>query len=172
MLHLLMTPRTARTVRGLIGAVVETATDAIRSVVAPATLVAKQVTPAVEVEAPAVVEAPDPTDLFTADELPAVEDIERAALGYDLAADSARSADRAKRKHRKLLDRLPAGTYGAWLVRRVASNRQTVDLDKVRAIFEEHGLGEVPMRDTAPSLRVERVQVAAADVEVLAGVAA
>ncbi|MFI0964621.1 hypothetical protein ACH4S8_24970 [Streptomyces sp. NPDC021080] len=157
MLNLLMSPRTARKVVGLIGAVVETAADAIRSVIAPATLVAKQDTPAAEAEAPSVVEAPDPADLFTDDQLPAVEDIERAALGYDLAADSARSADRAKRKHRKLLDRLPAGTYGAWLVRRVASNRQTVDLDKVRAIFEQHGLGDVPMRDTAPSLRVERI---------------
>lgn len=157
MLNALMSPRTARTVRGLIGALVDTAADAIRSVIAPATLVTEQATPAAESEAPAVVEAPDPTDLFTADELPAIEDIERAALGFDLAADSARSADRAKRKHRKLLDRLPAGTYGAWLVRRVASNRQTVDLDKVRAIFEEHGLGEVPMRDNAPSLRVERI---------------
>ncbi|MFD8739429.1 hypothetical protein ACFV06_31585 [Streptomyces sp. NPDC059618] len=171
MLHLLMSPRTARTVRGLIGAVVETAADAIRSVIAPATLVAKQETPAVETEAPAVVEAPDPAGLYEADEIPAVEDIERAALGYDLAADSARSADRAKRKHRKLLDRLPAGTYGTWLVRRVASNRQTVDLDKVRAIFEQHGLGDVPMRDTAPSLRVERIVTVDAD-ETLTAVAA
>ncbi|MFE2530445.1 hypothetical protein [Streptomyces sp. NPDC059371] len=171
MLHLLMSPGAARTVRGLIGAVVETATDAIRSVIAPAALVAEQSTPAVEAEAPATVEAPDPAGLFTADELPAVEDIERAALGYDLAADSARSADRAKRKHRKLLDRLPAGTYGTWHVRRVASNRQTVDLDKVRAIFEEHGLGDVPMRDNAPSLRVERI-VTAADVETLTEAAA
>jgi hypothetical protein len=172
MLNLLMSPRTARTVVGLISTVVETAVDAIRSVIAPATLVAEQETPAVEAEAPVVVDAPDPDGLFADDELPAVEDIERAALGYDLAADSARSADRAKRKHRKLLDRLPAGTYGSWLVRRVASGRQTVDLDKVRAIFEEHGLGDVPMRDNAPSLKVERVEVAAADVETLAGVAA
>ncbi|MEU0433694.1 hypothetical protein ABZ153_19040 [Streptomyces sp. NPDC006290] len=171
MLHLLMTPRTARTVRGLIGAVVETAADAIRSVIAPATLVAEQNAPTVETEAPAVVEAPDPADLFTADEIPATEDIERAALGYDLAADSARSADRAKRKHRKLLDRLPAGTYGAWLVRRVTSNRQTVDLDKVRAIFEQHGLGDVPMRDNAPSLRVERATSVPADETLIAAAA-
>lgn len=170
MFNLLMSPRTARTVRGLIGAVVGTAADAVRSVIAPASLV-EQPAPAVETEAPAAVEAPDPAGLFADDELPAVEDIERAALGYDLAADSARSADRAKRKHRKLLDRLPAGTYGAWLVRRVASSRQTVDLEKVRAIFEQHGLGDVPMRDNAPSLRVERI-VAAADVEVLTEAAA
>lgn len=151
-MHLLMSPRTVGTVRGLLG----TIADAVRSVVAPATLVERT-------EAPATVEAPDPAGLYAADELPAVEDIERAALGYDLAADSARSADRAKRKHKKLLDRLPAGTYGAWIVRQVASNRQTVDLDKVRAIFKANGLGEVPMRDTAPSLRVERAEVVPAD---------
>lgn len=147
MIHLLTSPRTVGTVRSLLG----TVADAVRSVVAPATLVERTETP--------VVEAPYPAGLYAADEIPAVEDIERAALGYDLAADSARSADRAKRKHKKLLDRLPAGTYGAWIVRRVASNRQTVDLDKVRAIFKANGLGEVPMRDTAPSLRVERAEV-------------
>ena len=161
MLNLLMSPRTARTVRGLIG----TLADAVRSVVAPATLV-EQTAP----EAPTVVEAPEPAGLFTEDETPAIEDIERAALGYDLAADSARSADRAKRKHRKLLDRLPAGTYGSWRVRRVASNRQTVDLDKVRAIFKAHGLGDVPMRDNAPSLRVERIEAAPVADETLTAV--
>jgi hypothetical protein len=166
-----MSPRTARTVVGLIGALAGVAADAVRSVIAPATLV-EQPEPAAEAEAPAVVEAPDPTDLFADDELPAVEDIERAALGFDLAADSARSADRAKRKHRKLLDRLPAGTYGAWLVRRVASSRQTVDLEKVRAIFEQHGLGDVPMRDNAPSLKVERIDIALAVDETLTAAAA
>ncbi|MEY2243168.1 hypothetical protein AB8A21_09530 [Streptomyces sp. BF23-18] len=171
MFNLLMSPRTARTVRGLIGAVVETAADAIRSVIAPATLV-EQPEPAVETEAPAAVDAPDPVGLFTADELPAVEDIEAAASSYDEAADQARAADRAKRKTRKLLDRLPAGTYGAWIVRRVASNRQTIDLDKVRAIFEQHGLGDVPMRDNAPSLRVERAITAPADDEPLIAAAA
>ena len=157
MIHLLMSPRTARTVRSLIG----TVSDAVRSVVNPAALVADQA------EAPAVVEAPEPAGLYTEAELPAVEDIARAALGYDLAADSARSADRAKRKHRKVLDRLPSGTYGGWLVRRVASSKQTPDLVKIRAIFEEHGLGQVPMRTVAPSLRVERVEV---DTAVLAAV--
>lgn len=150
MLNFLMTPRTVGTVRGLLGLVA----DAVRSVVAPATLV-EQTT-----EAPAP--AADPAGLFTEDEMPPVEQIERAALGFDLAADSARAADRAKRKHRKLLDRLPAGTYGQWIVRRVASSRQTPDLVAIRATYERLGLGDVPMRDTAPSLRVERVEVPAA----------
>ncbi len=160
MLNLLTSPRTARTVRGLIG----TLADGVRSVIAPASLAA--------VQAPAVEIVPDPADVLAADELPPVEEIEAAAASYDAAADQARAADRAKRKSRKLLDRLPAGTYGGWIVRRVTSNRQTVDLDKVRAIFEQHGLGDVPMRDNAPSLRVERAAVAPTATEVLAGVAA
>ncbi|MDQ0831922.1 hypothetical protein QF032_003766 [Streptomyces achromogenes] len=148
MLQLLMSPRTARTVRGLIG----TLADAVRSVTNPAALVERQAEPA----------PVEPAGLYTTDDMPPLESIEAAALGYDLAADSARSADRAKRKHRKLLDRLPAGTYGSWLVRRVSSSRQTVDLDAVRVIFKTHGLGDVPMRDTAPSLRVERIDTPAA----------
>jgi hypothetical protein len=143
--------------RALLG----TVADAVRSVVAPASLVADKV------EAPAVEagQAPEPAGLFTEDELPPVADIERAVFAFDLACDSARAADRAKRKHRKLIDRLPSGTYGGWIVRRVASNRQTVDLEKVRAIFERHGLGEVPMRDTAPSLRVELAAGVPVDVD-------
>lgn len=162
MLHLLTSPRTGRTVRALIG----TVADAVRSVVAPAALVQDQAT---ETPAPAAVEAPEPAGLYTEDEMPELAAIERAALGYDLAADNARAADRAKRKHRKLLDRLPSGAYGQWIIRRVASSRQTVDLDAVRRIFEQHGLGDVPMRTTAPTLRIER---AAVDAETLAEVAA
>src|SRR5688500_169455 len=117
-----MTPRTARSMRGLLG----TVADAVRSIVDPAALVQAQQPAVVEV---AEVAAPEPTGLYTEAEMPTVEAIERAALSYDLACDSARAADRAKRKHRKLLDKLPAGTYGGWIVRRVASNRQTVDLE-------------------------------------------
>lgn len=165
MLHLLMSPRTGRTVRAMIG----TVADAVRSVVAPATLVEQTAT-----EAPAP--AADPVDTYTADEMPAVADIERAALGYDLAADNARRADRAKRAARKILDRLPSGVYGQWAVERVSSSRQTADLDQIRAIFKANGLGPVPMKANAPSLKVRRAEAPApvADVaaELLAGVAA
>lgn len=160
MLNLLMSPRTARTVRGLLG----TVADAVRSVITPAALV--------EAQALETIEAPDPAGLYEADEMPELADIETAAADYDKAADQARTADRAKRKSRKLLDRLPAGTYGGWLVRRVASNRQTVDLEAVRRIFKEHGLGDVPMRDNAPSLRVERVESESAHTAASAAVAA
>lgn len=159
MLHLLTTPATARrTVRGVLG----TIADAARSVVAPAALVEAK---AAATEAPAAepTEAPDPQGLLSEDEMPDVADIERAALSFDLACDNARQADRTKRKHRKLLDKLPAGTYGQWLVRRVPSNRQTPDLVAIRATYERLGLGDIPMRDAAPSLRVERAELPAVD---------
>lgn len=150
MFHLLMSPRAARNIRGLL----TTVSAAVRSVVAPATLVEHTAT-----EAPAP--AADPADTYTADEMPELVAIERAALGYDLAADNARRADRAKRAARKILDRLPAGTYGNWVVERVASNRQTADLDAIRAIFKANGLGPVPMKANAPSLRVTRAELGA-----------
>ncbi|MFJ8934181.1 hypothetical protein ACIRL0_00465 [Streptomyces sp. NPDC102365] len=153
MLNLLMTPRTARTVRNLIG----TVADAVRSVVAPASLVEAQ-PPAPATEAAT---EPEPAGLYTADEMPELVTIERAALGYDLAADNARRADRAKRAARKTLDRLPAGRYGQWIVERIASNRQTADLDAIRATYKRLGLGPVPMKDAQPSLKVRRAEPAA-----------
>ncbi|MFJ1667338.1 hypothetical protein ACIOK4_13310 [Streptomyces bottropensis] len=145
------------------------ARDAVRSVVAPAALVADQ---AATVEP---VEAPDPADVYTEADMPELVAIERAALGYDLAADNARRADRAKRAARKILDRLPSGTYGAWVVERVASSRQTADLDQIRATYKRLGLGAIPMKDAAPSLKVRRAELGAPADTVgaeLAGVAA
>ncbi|MBP5915760.1 hypothetical protein F3K34_27240 [Streptomyces sp. LBUM 1486] len=161
MIHLLTSPSTRRNIRGLLG----TVSAAVRSVVAPATLVEQTAT-----ETPAI--AADPADTYTADEMPELVAIERAALGYDLAADNARRADRAKRAARKVLDRLPAGTYGNWIVERVTSNRQTADLDAIRAIFKANGLGPVPMKANAPSLRVTRAELGAPadDTAVLAAV--
>ncbi|MEU6703850.1 hypothetical protein [Streptomyces wuyuanensis] len=100
-------------------------------------------------------EAPEPTGLYDADEMPAVEDIETAAADYQKATEQARAGDRGKRAAKKILDRLPAGRYGSWIVSRIESNRQTADLDAIRAIFKTHGLGPVPMKQAAPSLRVE-----------------
>ncbi|WP_327342734.1 hypothetical protein [Streptomyces europaeiscabiei] len=162
MIQLLMSPRTVRNIRGLLG----TVSAAVRSVVAPASLVEQTAT-----EAPAP--AADPADLYTEADMPELVVIERAALGYDLAADNARRADRAKRAARKILDRLPAGTYGNWIVERVASSRQTADLDQIRAIFKANGLGPVPMKSNAPSLKVTRAELgapAADDTAVLAAV--
>lgn len=112
-------------------------------------------------EAPAEAVAAEQAGLYDADEMPAIEDIEAAAGQYSKAAAQARAGDRGKRAAKKVLDRLPAGRYGAWLVSRVVSNRQTADLDAIRAIFKQHGLGDVPMKSAAPSLKVERAVVEA-----------
>lgn len=132
--------------RRLFRTVTRTVTDAVRSVIAPAALVRST--------APAVA---DPEGVFTAEEMPSPEVIEATAADYSAAADSARAADRSKRKARKMLDRLPAGLYGTWLVERVESSRQTADLEAIRATYQAHGLGEVPMRSVAPSLRITSI---------------
>lgn len=102
-----------------------------------------------------------PVGLYEADEVPPVEDIEAAAAAFDVAAQQSRAGDRGKRAARKILDRLPAGQYGRWLVSRKASSRQTADLDAIRETYKRLGLGPVPMKTSAPSLKVERVAVLA-----------
>lgn len=155
MLNLLTSPSTRRTLRGLAG----TLADAVRSVVAPAALVADQ---AATVEP---VEAPDPAGLYEPDGIPAVETIEAAAREYERAADQARRADRGKRAAKKVLDKLPAGIYGTWRIFRTPSSRQTPDLAEITRIFKANGLGPVPMKPCAPSLKVELVEVAPVDVD-------
>ncbi|WP_406380794.1 hypothetical protein [Streptomyces sp. NBC_01618] len=136
-----MTDRITRIAR--LGRVFRTVADAVRSVVAPAALVRNT-----------DLAVPDPADVFTDEEMPAPEAIEEAAAEYAAAADQARAADRAKRKAKKLLGRLPAGIYGRWQVERVQSSRTTADLDSIRATYARLGLGPVPMRPCAPSLRI------------------
>lgn len=128
-----------------------TVSDAVRSVVAPSALV-RSVQPDL---------VPATKGVFTAEEMPPVEDIETAAAAYTTACDEARGADRSKRKARKILDRLPAGIYGRFTVERTPSSRQTPDLESIRATYARLGLGPVPMRTCAPSLRITE---AAADV--------
>lgn len=122
--------------------------DAVRSVIAPAALVRTGT-------------VPDPADVYTDEEMPAPEAIEAAAADYAAACDAARAADRGKRRAKKLLGRLPAGRYGRWLVERVPSSRQTPDLEAIRATYARLGLGDVPMRPCAPSLRVTALEEAA-----------
>ncbi|MER6557209.1 hypothetical protein ABT300_05490 [Streptomyces sp. NPDC001027] len=148
MLNLLMSPRRTRTVRGLIGSLVESAADAIRSI-APATEQAGETL------------AADPADVYGIDEMPETDDIEAAAREYERAADQARRADRGKRASKKVLDKLPAGIYGTWRVFRTPSSRQTPDLAAITATYKKLGLGPVPMKACAPSLKVELVEVAA-----------
>jgi hypothetical protein len=149
--QLLTSPRTARTVRSLIG----TVADAVRSIVTPAALVEAQQLETIETET-----APDPASVYEADEIPAVETIEAAAREYERAADQARRADRGKRAAKKVLDKLPAGIYGTWRVFRTPSSRQTPDLAEITRIFKANNLGPVPMKACAPSLKVEAVDIA------------
>ena len=69
------------------------------------------------------------------------------------------SGDRAKRAAKKTLSRLPVGRYGTWDVTRESSGRETVDLEAVRKIFKANGLGPVPMKTSAPSLKVRKVEL-------------
>ncbi|MFD7982146.1 hypothetical protein ACFV4M_02035 [Kitasatospora indigofera] len=144
-----------KSLRGLAGAV----TRAARSIIAPATLFVSTT--------PALADLPT-VGLYEADEMPAVADIEAAARTFNDAADQARRADRGKRAARKILDRLPVGTYGGWTVDRTPSSRQTADLDAIRKIFKQHGLGPVPMKSSAPSLKVARVDAMAAGADLVA----
>jgi len=145
------TPATSPAPRRLFGAI----TDAIRSVVTPATLVREH--------APTEpITAPEPADLYTEDELPELADIEAAAREYERAAIEARRADRGKRAARKVLDRLPVGLYGGWLVSRKPAARKVADLEEITRIFKAHGLGPVPMKTCAPSLTVTRTEITTA----------
>ncbi len=101
--------------------------------------------------------------LFGVEELPPIEAIEAAADVHERAADLARQADRSKRKARKLLDRIPVGIYGRATVERIESARQTPDLDRIRADYARAGLGDVPMRSCAPTLRVTLAPAVEAD---------
>jgi hypothetical protein len=89
----------------------------VRSVVAPAALIADQAKTA-------IVEAPNPAGLDKVDEITPVEQIEAAAREYEHAADQARRTDRGERTAKKVLARLPAGTNGTWRVFRTPSSRQ------------------------------------------------
>jgi len=132
--------------------------------------VARVTATAAEFRAPVVQQsqapAEDTAELFASDELPPLDDIMTAASAYFRAADQARTADRAKRGARKILDRLPVGRYGTWEVTREASGRETANLEEIRRIFKAHGLGPVPMKPNAPSLKVRKATITAAPVEV------
>jgi hypothetical protein len=149
-----------RTVRAMIGALVETAADTLRSFAPAETPAAEETT------------APDPADVYGDAELPEVDTIETAAREYERAADQARRADRGKRAAKKVLDKLPAGIYGGWKVFRTPPSRQTPDLAAITATYKKLGLGPVPMKSCAPSLKVELVEVAPVDIEPPALVAA
>jgi hypothetical protein len=151
--------RLARAARRLAVAAATAVLDAVAEPTpAPVSLAVVPATPAA---------APVPT--LTPDEMPADDVIEAAAADFDEATELGRRADRGKRKARKLLDRLPAGVYGRATVEWIESNRETPDLTKIRADYARAGLGDVPMRPCASSLKVTMAPaVDAATVEVAA----
>ncbi|WP_052069736.1 hypothetical protein [Streptacidiphilus albus] len=153
-MHLLTTRRTAaRIARALVG---QAAASFGARIAEHRATTAQQAT-----QAP----AEDDAELYTPDDMPPLDDIMTAASAYFRAADQARTADRAKRAAKKILNRLPVGRYGTWDVTRETSGRETADLDKIRAIFKAHNLGPVPMKANAPSLKVRKATVTAAPVE-------
>jgi hypothetical protein len=87
-------------------------------------------------------------------EVPAVADIEDAARAYEQARTDTNAAARVKRGALKTLDRTPDGEYGAVTVERYESSRLVADLDAIKALLKEHGLGEVPMKTCSPSLTI------------------
>lgn len=144
--------RFASTARRALCAAAVRVLDRLGTAALPAAVeLAPAAVPAPVVVEPAPVAAPV---LFAVDELPPLEVIDAAAVAFDRAGEAARAGDRGKRKARKLLDRLPDGLYGRWMVERVASAKTTPDLEQIRADYTRAGLGEVPMRPCAPTLRV------------------
>ncbi|TCJ40705.1 hypothetical protein [Parafrankia sp. BMG5.11] len=102
--------------------------------------------------------------LFAPAEMPSADVIEATASDFYAASDDARAADRAKRKARRLLDRLPVGTYGGWAIERESSGRMVADLDVIRADYAARGL-DMPMKAAGPSLKVTPAVPALAGVE-------
>jgi hypothetical protein len=95
---------------------------------------------------PETATAPE-TDVFAA----------AAALGAWFEANEAsKVCDRDKRRARKLIDTLAAGVYGGWVLRWKPSVRMTPDLEAIAETYRRLGLGEVPMRQCADSLGVEK----------------
>lgn len=101
------------------------------------------------------VAAVGPAKPYSPAEMPSAVVIEAAAVAFDWAADSARKAEQAKRKARKTLDRVPPGRFGRAVISWEKSSRQTPDLERIAALLRTIGVDEIPMRDVAPSLRVE-----------------
>ncbi|MHC3475258.1 hypothetical protein ACYF6T_42250 [Streptomyces sp. 7R007] len=130
----------------------------VRSVVAPAALIAGQAETA-------IVEAPNPAGLCKVDEILPVEQIEAADRKYERAADQVHRTDRGESAAKKVLDRLPADTHGTWRVFRTPSSRQAPDRAEITRIFKAHGLGPVSMKACAPSLKVKLAEAAPVDVD-------
>lgn len=98
-----------------------------------------------------------PADVSDLTEIEVDEVAVAAALGaFFEASERAKSADRDKRKHRKVFEGLPGRIYGAWRLAWKPATRKVPDLDAITAIFEDNGLGEVPMKLVSDSVEVTK----------------
>jgi hypothetical protein len=91
-------------------------------------------------------------------QVPEAADIETAAHVYERARTDTNAAARLKRSAEKILRRTPDGSYGAVTVERFESSREVADLDAIKALLDQHGLGDIPMKRCAPSLTITWVQ--------------
>lgn len=101
--------------------------------------------------------APDGQPATAPGNLPSLTVIVTTLAAYYAASEAGRLADRGKRAGRKLINLLPDGVYGPWLVTREDSGRETLDGDEIARIFAANDLGAVPTRAAAPSLKVVRI---------------
>lgn len=129
---------------------------------AAATRVLTAIQPAPVEAIPAPAKESKAKPLFTPGEMPTVADIEAHGDVHQAAADAKRAGGRGIYRAEKLLSRLPDGVYGRVTVAREESNRLVADLDAIAAILREHGLGEIPMRRCAPTLRITVAHAVAA----------
>lgn len=91
--------------------------------------------------------------------LPSVEQIEAAAADYTEGSELARQGAALKRRAKKVLDLVPAGTYGTVTVRRKANSR-IVDKNAMESMLKAEGK-TLPMMDRATSLVVEIAEATA-----------
>lgn len=132
----------------------------------------RAVRPAAPVAATAEQAEPTPAPLTADDingEVPADDEVIEAARSYESARLARNTAERSLNKAKKTLERTPDGTYGQLTVERHASTRKVADLDAIRAVFAEHGLGDVPMKTCSASLAFTwAAEQEAAELELLA----
>jgi hypothetical protein len=106
------------------------------------------------------VPAPDGQPATAPGGLPGADVIEITLDAFAAASEDGRRAARAVRAARKLIDKLPPGLYGPWLVTRESSGRETPDAEEIARIFAANDLGPVPTKPAAPTLKVTRVPAA------------
>lgn len=112
-------------------------------------------------------EVPEPSAtvkpvLVLVEDLPTLREITTAAEQLLEARAATNKGSCLKRAADKVLARTPNGTYGRIVIDRKPSTRQTADLDEIARIFEQHGLGPIPMKTCAPTITISQIKAQAA----------